>query len=100
MTFPTDVTIPLLKDVKAQAPKAVCELAPTNVSTNLIINRDAPPFDNAEIRRAWRWRSTARRSSTSCSRARADRRRHAAAAGGIWGMPKEVLKTAAGLRPT
>ena len=28
MTFPTDVTIPLLKDVTSQAPKAVCELAP------------------------------------------------------------------------
>ena len=29
MTFGTDVTIPLLKDLKSQAPKAVCELAPT-----------------------------------------------------------------------
>ena len=27
-----DVTIPLLKDVKTQAPKAICELAPPNVS--------------------------------------------------------------------
>src|ERR671931_1055349 len=34
MTFPTEVTIPLLKDVKSQAPNAVCELRPTNVSTN------------------------------------------------------------------
>ena len=25
---------------------------PTNVSTNLLINRDKPPFDNPEIRRA------------------------------------------------
>ena len=38
MTFVTDVTIPLLKDVRANAPKAICELAPTNVSTNLIVN--------------------------------------------------------------
>src|SRR5207244_5246221 len=52
MTFPTEVTIPLLKDVQSQAPKAVCELAPTNVSTNLIVNRETPPFDNAEMRRA------------------------------------------------
>ena len=29
MTFRTDVTIPLLKDVTSQAPKAVCEVAPT-----------------------------------------------------------------------
>ena len=66
MTFDSDVTVPLLKDVKAQAPKAICELRPTNVSTNLLVNRDAPPFDNAEAAPApWRWRSTARPSSTS-----------------------------------
>ena len=66
MTFPTDVTVPLLKDIKAQAPEAVCELGPTNVSTNLIVNRDAPPFDNPRAAHApWRWRSTARPSSTS-----------------------------------
>jgi len=28
MTFPYDVTVPLLKDVKSQAPQAVCELKP------------------------------------------------------------------------
>jgi peptide/nickel transport system substrate-binding protein len=52
MTFPTEVSIPLLKDVKAQAPQAVCKLEPTNVNTNLIVNRDSPPFDNADLRRA------------------------------------------------
>jgi peptide/nickel transport system substrate-binding protein len=69
MTFPTEVTIPLLKDVQSQAPQAICELVPINVSTNLIVNREAPPFDNAELRRAMAL-STARRSSTSCPRAR------------------------------
>ena len=52
MTFPTEVSIPLLKDVKAQAPEAICDLEPTNVSGNLIINRDAAPFNNADLRRA------------------------------------------------
>ena len=33
MTFPTDVTIPLLKDVTSQAPKAVCEVVPRYVTT-------------------------------------------------------------------
>ena len=50
MTFPTEVTIPLLKDIKSQAPDAVCQVAPMNVSTNLIVNRDVPPFDNADLR--------------------------------------------------
>ena len=69
MTFPTEVTIPLLKDVKAQAPNAVCVLEPTNVSTNLIINRESAPFDNADVRRAVALRSTASLSSRSWPRA-------------------------------
>src|SRR6266851_994889 len=50
MTFPTEVSIPLLKDVKAQAPKAVCVVEPNNVSTNIIVNSSSPPFDNLDIR--------------------------------------------------
>src|SRR5438309_1878263 len=46
MTFPTEVTIPLLKDVKAQAPNAICVVEPVNVSTNIIVNSSSPPFDN------------------------------------------------------
>src|SRR6185295_7381107 len=53
ITFPTEVSIPLLKDVKSQAPSAVCALEPTNVSTNLIMNRESAPFDNADVRRAF-----------------------------------------------
>src|SRR5438270_11602933 len=52
LTFPFEVSIPLLKDIKSQAPDAICDLAPGNASTNLILNRDKPPFDNPEIRRA------------------------------------------------
>lgn len=51
ITFPTEVTIPLVKDVKQQAPNAVCAIAPLNVATNIIINASAPPFDNLDIRR-------------------------------------------------
>ena len=52
MTFNVDVTVPLLKEVKSQAPHAICELVTTNVSTNLIVNQFKPPFDNAKIRKA------------------------------------------------
>src|SRR5665213_1452562 len=52
MTFPDEVTIPLMTDVKSQKPDAVCQVRATNVSTNLIVNRDKPPFDNADIRMA------------------------------------------------
>jgi peptide/nickel transport system substrate-binding protein len=52
MTFNADVTVPLLKDVTSQAPKAVCELVPTYVSSNLIINPKAAPFNDPKIRQA------------------------------------------------
>src|SRR6202795_3539429 len=52
MTFPTEVSIPLLKDIKTQAPKAVCVVEPPNVSGHLIVNRARPPFDNADLRLA------------------------------------------------
>src|SRR5438094_4145037 len=52
MTFPTEVSVPLLKDVKSQAPNAICEVEPNNVATNIIVNSSAPPFDNIDIRRA------------------------------------------------
>jgi peptide/nickel transport system substrate-binding protein len=46
------VTIPLLKDVKSQSPDAICEVVPTNIGRSLGINRDKPPFDNPDLRRA------------------------------------------------
>jgi peptide/nickel transport system substrate-binding protein len=52
MTFVGDITVPLMKDVLAQAPKAICSLVPTNVPINILVNRDRAPFDKAELRRA------------------------------------------------
>jgi peptide/nickel transport system substrate-binding protein len=46
LTFAGSVTIPLMKDIQKQMPEAVCESNPGSVNTNLIVNRDAPPFDN------------------------------------------------------
>jgi len=52
-TFPNSLTVPLLKDVRNQLPAAVCEVQPDGgVNRHLIVNRDRPPFDNAELRRA------------------------------------------------
>ncbi|MFI5000892.1 MAG: ABC transporter substrate-binding protein, partial [Reyranellales bacterium] len=52
MTFPTDVSVPLLKNIRRDAPQAQCTMRATGVATNLIVNRDRPPFDDARIRRA------------------------------------------------
>jgi peptide/nickel transport system substrate-binding protein len=100
MTFPTEVTIPLLKDVKSQAPKAVCAIAPLNVSINLIINRDSPPFDNADIRRAMALSLDRKAFIDILTEGKAD------IGGsmlpppeGVWGMPPEMVRTMVGYDP-
>ena len=52
MTFPYEVTIPLLKDIKTQAPQAVCEVGMASESIGMLVNRTVAPFDNTELRRA------------------------------------------------
>jgi hypothetical protein len=42
-TFPGDASPPVAKQIIAQAPKAICELAPGNVTTNLLVNREVAP---------------------------------------------------------
>jgi len=52
IVFPWEVTIPLLKDIKTQLPTASCQVTSMNNTTNLLLNRDAPPFDNPDLREA------------------------------------------------
>jgi peptide/nickel transport system substrate-binding protein len=97
MTFPTDVTIPLLKDVTSQAPKAICELAPTYVSTNLIVNREVAPFNNSQVRKAMALTLDRKAFIDILSSGKAD------ISGvmlplpeGVWGMPPDVLQSLPG----
>src|SRR5207237_5652543 len=46
------VTMPQLKDVKTKVPQAICDMFVANVARNMIVNREAPPFDNPDLRRA------------------------------------------------
>lgn len=52
MTFPGDVSMTQLRDVKRRSSHAVCETAAANNNTNLMLNRSTAPFDNPDIRRA------------------------------------------------
>jgi peptide/nickel transport system substrate-binding protein len=52
LTFAGTLTIPLTHDLQRQRPDAICELPPGSVSANLIVNREKPPFDNPDLRRA------------------------------------------------
>ncbi len=94
MTYPTDVTVPLMKDIKTQAPQAQCVMRRTNVDTNLIINRDAPPFDNPEIRRALALALDRKSFNDILNEGQG---RIGAAMlpppEGVWGMPDAVLET-------
>ena len=51
MIFPFEVTVPLVADIKANRPDAMCEIAPMNVAANILMNPN-PPFDDIEVRRA------------------------------------------------
>ena len=52
MTFQQDITIPLLKDMKNQAPNAICEAAPQYVHRNLMVNQEVAPFKDPKLRKA------------------------------------------------
>jgi len=96
-TFPTEMTAALVKDIKQQDPTAVCEIAPINVSTNLIINRENPPFNNIELRRAMAMALDRKAFIDIIFQGQAD------AGGtllpppeGVWGLPPDQLKTLPG----
>jgi peptide/nickel transport system substrate-binding protein len=100
LTFPFGLTVPLMKDIQKQAPQAVCELQPANQSTNLIVNRDAPPFDNPEIRRAMALALDRKSFIQILAEGHGD------IGGamqpppqGVWGMPAEILRTLPGYGP-
>src|SRR5215831_15289162 len=52
MIWPYSLTVPLLTDVQNQMPQAICEMTPSGVNGHLLVNRDKPPFDNLDLRRA------------------------------------------------
>jgi len=94
------VTMPQLKDVKNQAPQAICDEFTGNVARNLIVNRDTPPFDNPDLRRTM--------SLTLDRKAYIDiiteGRGEVGAVmqpppDGLWGMPPELLRTLPGYNP-
>ncbi len=100
MTTPYNLTIPLMRDIQAQAPQAICELTPTNVSRNLIVNREKPPFDDPQIRLALALSLDRKAFIDTINEGKAD------IGGamlpppeGIWGMPPEMLRTLPGYDP-
>jgi peptide/nickel transport system substrate-binding protein len=100
LTFAGSLTIPLTKDVMSQVPQAVCEMNPGSVNVNLIVNRSAPPFDNAELRRAM----TLAIDRKSFIDILTEGQAYVGAAmlpapSGVWSMPPEMVQTLVGYDP-
>ena len=100
MTWPWNITVPLLKDVKNQAPQANCSLSTNNASINLLLNRDKPPFDSADLRKALAL-TIDRKSFVDILTEGHGKIGGAmlAAPEGLWGMPPEMLATVPGYGP-
>ena len=100
LTFAGSLTVPLTHDVEKQRPDVHCEIPPGSVSTNLIVNREKPPFDNPDLRRAMAL--TIDRKSFVDILTEGIGLQAAAMQpppGGLWGMPKEMLEKMPGYDP-
>jgi peptide/nickel transport system substrate-binding protein len=99
-TGPGFIAPALLKEIKGAAPEMNCEIDSWNTTRTLITNRNAPPFDNPELRKAMQLAL--------------DRREFIKIIGdgegnigatmqpppeGIWGMPADMLATLPGYGP-
>src|SRR5258708_6990307 len=100
MTFPTEVSIPLLKDIKTQAPNAICVVAPINVATNIIVNSSNAPFDSLDIRRALALALDRKAFISILFEGQADvGGSMQPAPEGLWAMPKEMMESIPGYGP-
>jgi peptide/nickel transport system substrate-binding protein len=78
-------------------PLALCEMGPVGLNRNLIVNREKPPFDNADLRRAMALSLDRKAFIDILTEGEGD-------IGGVmqpppaglWGMPPEMLQTLAG----
>jgi peptide/nickel transport system substrate-binding protein len=94
------VTIPLLRDLQSEAPRAVCEVFPANLPRTLLVNRTRPPFDNPELRRAMALALDRKAFIDILTLGQGD------IGGamlpppeGVWGMPSELLRSLPGYDP-
>jgi peptide/nickel transport system substrate-binding protein len=100
ITFPWEVTIPLLKDIKSQLPAAVCQTTSLNNTTNLILNRDAAPFDNPDLRKALQLAIDRKSFVDIINQGDAELGgTMQPPPDGVWGLPKEVYEAVPGYGP-
>src|SRR5260370_33528722 len=98
--LPHGVTPPQIKHIKSQAPDVICETTAANVSRNVLVNRDKPPFDNPDLRRAMSLSLDRKAFIDILYQGLGD------VGGamqpppeGVWGLPPEILNTLPGYDP-
>jgi peptide/nickel transport system substrate-binding protein len=100
MTFPYEATVQSMRDIRTQVPDAICELTPTPVAINLLVNREAPPFDNANIRRAMQLTMDRKAFIDILAEGEGDiGGAMQPQPAGLWGLPPEILRTLPGFGP-
>jgi peptide/nickel transport system substrate-binding protein len=100
MTFPLFMQVPAMRQVQSQAPQAVCELVTQNVSRNLLVNRDRPPFDDPQLRRAMALAIDRKAFIDILGEGQGETGgAMQPAPAGAWGLPAAVLKELPGFNP-
>jgi len=100
LTSPYYLQVPVVNDVKSQAPDAICNLVPVNVNRNVMMNREAAPFNDPDLRRAVALSLDRKAFVDTLTMGKGD------FGGvmqpppeGIWGMPPDMLRTLPGYDP-
>src|SRR5262249_24001667 len=96
-TSPYYLQVPVVNDIRNQAPDAICNLVPVNVNRNVMMNREAAPFSSPDLRRAVALSLDRKGFVDTLTLGKGD------FGGvmqpppeGIWGMPSEMLPTLPG----
>jgi peptide/nickel transport system substrate-binding protein len=92
--------VPLLKDIKDQAPQAICQLMASNVQRNVLINRESLPFNNPDLRRAVALTLDRKAFIDTLTQGKGTvGGALLAPPEGIWGMPPEIVRKLPGYDP-
>ena len=90
----------LSKDVQNQMPQATCELTPNGINRHLIVNRDKPPFDSPDLRRAMALSVDRQAFINTIGQGEGDIGGVLQPPpGGLWGMPPDQLRQLPGYDP-
>ncbi len=99
MTFPYEVSVPLVRDVKNQLPQAICEIVPLHDAPNVLLSRKEP-FDKPELRRAVAMSLDRKAFIDILGEGQGDiGTAMLPAPEGLWAMPKDMMQKLPGYDP-